>query len=423
MTLYILCDNLEVEMKDFFANIWTKRVVSVIAALYTVCVCFLCYYSVFYSIDVHDRTSVCLVVSGVSIIALVLMLYTRNQILTRISSFVILTAMLPAVLLYFDEKELLIPIVLTGVVILLLSGAGEGTKTVVGTMILLLYIFAALGYFLFTSFFVTVSKTTVMKSGESPSGRYRYSVINTEDSSGGSTTIKIEPNYADVKYPFVTFKLKNMEHVVYQERPICEDINLEWSTKSRQEITGDLMNISDKILVDLSASELEELGITKDNRLQICDIDIDERLAIGKTAQDVEPIDLDSLNEEQLSRFGIGRESSGRYYVLAPSEDLLMETEKKSDERVYLADLNQKELNIFCHCFTDALGYNLFDITKNNSVLLASLDDATLAKLGVSDSGDVLTFNGKICFRYYVAEIEDYFEVDSRKLSLDLLNS
>ena len=33
-----------------------------------------------------------------------------------------------------------------------------------------------------------------------------------------------------------------------------------------------------------------------------------------------------------------------------------------------------------------------------------------------------MRFNGKVCFRFYVAELEDYYDVDSRKLSLDLLN-
>ena len=58
-------------MKDFFSNIWTKRVFSVIASLYTVCVCSLCYYSIFYSIAVESRMSVGLIVSGISLIALV----------------------------------------------------------------------------------------------------------------------------------------------------------------------------------------------------------------------------------------------------------------------------------------------------------------------------------------------------------------
>ena len=76
-------------MKAFFSNVWTKRFVSIIAVFYTVAVCFLSYYSIFYDIHIQSQSSVCIIVSAVSVIALILMLYTRNQLLTKISSFVI----------------------------------------------------------------------------------------------------------------------------------------------------------------------------------------------------------------------------------------------------------------------------------------------------------------------------------------------
>ncbi len=309
-------------MKAFFANIWTKRFVSLIAALYTVGVCFLAYYSIFFTISVHDKVSLCLVVSAISVIGLVLMLYTRQQILTRISSFVILTAMLPVVLLYFSEKELLIPIIITGVMILLLSGAGEGTKTLIGTIILLLYIFAALGFFLFNSFFVTHAKTEVIKTDLSPSGKYRYSIVNTEDTSGGSTAVYIEPNYAEVHFPFVTFTLKNMRHIVYLERPIAESVELEWTTQARQEITEQLNGISDNIEIALTDKEHEEFGRTTDSRLQIANVNVYTLFEAGKTASDVDPFKLDTLDEQQLAVFDIGKDSAGGYYVLEPTAEL-----------------------------------------------------------------------------------------------------
>ncbi len=410
-------------MKNFFENIWTKRFVSVIAALYTVGVCCLSYFSVFYSIHVRDRVSLCIVVSAISVIALILMLYTRKQLLTRISSFLILTAMLPVVLLYFGEKELLIPIILTGVFILLLSGAGEGTKTLVGTIILLMYIFGALGYFLFTSFFITSAKTEVIESGLSPSGRYRYSVVNTEDTSNGSTSVYIEPNYADVTYPFVTFKLKNMERIVYHERPVCEEINLEWTNQTREEITGELTSITKDIDVTLTESELKEFGYTVDNQLEIANVNIYYLLEAGLTAKDVNPIRLDDLDEQQLAVFDIGRDNSGKYYVLEPLEELLSRAKKSAGETVYLSELDSKGIETFNQSHLDEFGYTLFDIEKDYTVPLNELNNEQIASLGVSESGDVLSFNGKVCFRFYVAELEDYFNIDSRKFSIDLLTS
>lgn len=410
-------------MKAFFDNVWTKRVVSVIAAFYTVCVCYLCYYSIYYNIHVEQRGSVAMIVSAVSVIALVLMLYTRKQIVTRICSFIILPAMLPVVLMYFDHKEILIPVIAVGVVILLLSGAGEGDKTAIGTVVLLLYIFGALGYFLFTSFFVTNAKQETYKSGESPSGLYRYRIVNTDDSSNGSTAIYIEPNYADVTYPFVTFTLKNMERVVYQVRPKCENIELSWSTQTRQQITGELNSISDDIAVHVTRAEMASLGYRYDTTLEISDVNVYELLEVGLTARDVDAIKLDDLTDDQLKYFGIGKDKAGRYSVLDPTDEILLDAGKNRGETVYFSDLSADGFDLYDHLHNDRWGSPLWKVSSNNSVKLKDLSDAQLAQLGVSESGDVLTFNGKVCFRYYVAELEDYYDTESRSLSIDLLNT
>lgn len=410
-------------MKNFFANVWTKRVVAIVSVLYAMAVCRLCYLSIFYDIHIHTRTSLCLVISAVSVVTLVAMLYTRKQILTRLSSFIILPAMLPVVLLYFGEWGMIIPIIITGIVILLLSGSGEGAKTAIATVILLLYIFGALGYFLFTSFFVASAKETVVESGVSPSGRYRYRVVNTEDSSNGSTTVYVEPNDADLNYStFVTFTLKDMERIVVQERPICENIEIQWDTQTRQEITSILNGISDSISVSLTVGEMEKLGYTYDEKLQLTDISTDKKFAIGKTASDVAPILLDTLTDDQLAVFGIGREASGRYYIISPSDELLDSLENTTGARVYFSEMDRDSLKLFNKENTDDYGNSLFTVSKNNTVFLNTLTDEQLEMIGVSESGDVMTFNGKTCFRYYVAELEDYYDVEGRHFSVDLLD-
>lgn len=401
-------------MKKILSNVWTKRFVALISVFYAYLVCRISYFSIFYDIHIMSRVSLCLLTTGVSIIALVAMLYSRNQILTRIVSFVILPVMLPVVILYFGEWGLIVPIMITGVIMLLFSGAGEGAKTALGTITMLLYIFGALGYFLFTSFFVATAKETIIDSGVSPSGKYRYSVVNTEDSSNGSTAVYVEPNYADEylfsqEKPLAIFTLKNIERAVYVERPTCENIDIQWETQSREDITAELNKLSDKISFSLSDSELEDLGYTFDEKLNLSMIDVysEDKFAIGKTAHDVDPLPLDDLTEEQLAHFGIGRDASNRYYVLDPDAELLADHDDIVGN-IYFSDLTEKEMGKFF-------------VEKSHSIYLNSLDDSQLARLGVSDSGDIMTFNGKICFRFYVAELGDYYDVNSRKLSIDLL--
>lgn len=436
-------------MSKFFANVWTKRVVALLSIVYMLFVCRLCYFSIFYDMHINDRVSTCLAVSGVSLAALIVMLYTRRQILTRIASFIILPAMLPVVLLYFGEWGLIIPIIVVGIVILLLSGAGEGVKTALATIILLLYIFGALGYFLFTTFFVSAVKEQVVETGVSPSGTYRYRVVNTEDTSNGSTAVYVEPNYADVKNDFAVFTLKNQEHVVYMERPVQSKVEIKWDTKTRQEITDYLNSISDEIEVTLTDAELKALGYTYDNKLMLTTLSASRKFALGLTASDVDPVPIDTLTPEQLDFFGIGKEPDGRYYILDPDPSVVEKNGSEPGARIYFDEIKPKALKLYNSLNVDPpTGITYFKVAKSHTVLLNTLTDAQLADLGVSDSGDVMilsasqmvvpeedkdkedaeateeivTSDNKVVFRYYVAELEDYYDVDSRRLSLDLLN-
>lgn len=394
-------------MKRFLANVWTKRVCSIVSLLYAVGACRLCYFSLFYDIHISAGTSLCLIISAVSLLALIVMLYTRKQIITRLSSFVILPAMLPVVLLYFGEWGMIIPIIVTGVAILLLSGAGEGAKTALGTLILLMYIFGALGYFLFTSFFITSVDDSVVRSGVSPSGKYRYRVVNTIDSSKGSTAVYVEPNDADKKYSFVTFTLKDMERVVALERPLCEEINIEWTTLTRQEITAQLNSLSENIGIQLPASEREKIGCTEDYRYVLTLLDGSQKQQLGRKESDVDVITLGELNDSQLGLFKLARDEAGAYYATEPTQAMLEALGKQSGSRVYLSELSDRQLKYF-------------NVEKDTAVYLNTLTEEQLALLGVPESGDVMTFNGKVCFRFYVAELENYFDVESRRLSLDL---
>lgn len=395
-------------MKSLLANVWTKRVLALVSVLYAAGVCRLCYFSLYYDIHIHGRASLCLLLTAISILALVIMLYTRKQIITRIASCIILPAMLPVVLLYFGEWSLIVPIIVTGIAIFLLSGAGEGAKTAIGTITLLLYIFGALGYFIFTSFFVTTAKEEVVESGVSPSGRYRYRVVNTEDSSNGSTAIYVEPNYADQEYPFVTFTLKNVERIVDMTRPISEDIDIKWETQSRQEITDQLNAKSEHIVVRLSQQALEKLGIKNNDHYTLFGITSEQKSALGKEESDFNDVLLSDVPDDKLSAFNLAKDEKGNYYVIEPTQEFLQLTGFPEGQTIYLRDLNESQLRAF-HIIVD------------NAIYLHTLTDDQLKQLGVPEEGDVMYFNGDVCFRFYVAELEEYFDVDSRHFSLDLL--
>lgn len=396
-------------MKKLFANVWTKRVFSLVSGAYAFVVCYLCYCSLFYDIHIESRFSLTMLITAFSLLTLMVMIYTRKQFLTKLASVIILPAMLPVILLFFGEWGMIIPIIAVGVIILLLSGASEGFKTALGTIVLLMYIFGALGYFIFTSFFITTSKTEVVKSGFSPSQKYRYRVINTEDSSMGSTTVCVEPNDADIHYPYVTFSLKNIERTVYLERPIAEQTDVQWTTQTRQEITAQLNAISDSIAVHLSESKLKTLGFTYESKLILTNLSLEQKEYLGIKHDDMTKIYLETLNAEQLAYFGISKASNGKYLITDPPAKLFTDSKLDTSKVPYLNDITpawRKEYNV----------------EKDDSVLLSELTDAQLAALGVPDTSDVMTFNGKICFRSYIAALEEYFDVDDRSITVSLLN-
>lgn len=379
---------------------------SLFSGLYAFGACFLCYCSLFYNIEISSRKSMCIILSVLSALFLVIMLYTRKQIITRISSFVILPAMLPVVLFYFGEWHLIIPFVAVGMIIFLFSGAGEGVKTTLGTIILLLYIFGSLGYFLVTSFFVTASKKETIESGVSPSGLYRYSVVNTQDSSNGSTAVYVEPNNADISIPrlYITFRINNFDRVVYLERPLTKDIKVEWKEQTRQEITKQLNAISDHIVLHLTEEQLSVLGYTYEEKLMMTELEFEDCQFLGIKQNTTKEVYLDDLNDEQLAYFNLAKDEGG-YYTTSEDEKFLKKAGAESGEKIYLKNLKKSLLD------------DLY-VEKDDSVILSDLTDEQLGQLGVPEKGDVMTFNGQICFRYYVAILEDYFDVENKKIQL-----
>ena len=164
---------------------------------------------------------------------------------------------------------------------------------------------------------------------------------------------------------------------------------------------------------------------------------------------------MDTLTDEQLDFFGIGREADGRYYIKEPSAELLKEIDGEHGKRVYFNELDSGALRVFNREQVDAAtGITLFNVKKSHTVMLNSLTDEQLKSLGVSDSGDVMSITvfrdvkknedeeqteeaenteaaeperitvaeNKVVFRYYVAELEDFYDVDSRRISIELFN-
>lgn len=209
------------------SNVWLKRIASVFSLIYAIYICILSFRSVFYDVIIKKPLVFCLYLSVVSAAALVVMIYSRKQLATKLASFVVIPALLPIIIMCLGSWEMIIPLAICAVTIFFASGANEGTKTLLGTLYLLVYILAALAYFIFTSYLASPAVKKTVDEGVSPSEKYRYEVITTTDSSGGCTTVMLEPNYMDINRSSVTYKVRGYNRKLCVKRPLTE-VKIEW---------------------------------------------------------------------------------------------------------------------------------------------------------------------------------------------------
>ncbi len=210
----------------FAQNPWIKRIASVIGLLFAVYICVLAYRSVFYEVVIIKPVMFCLYLSMLSLCAMALMIYSRHQLATKIASFIMLPALLPIVIMCLGKWVMIIPLALCAVVIFFASGANEGTKTLMGTIYVLVYILTALAYFIFTTYLTSTTVKKTIESGISPSEKYRYEVITTSGTNS-CTTVLLEPNDKDIVKSSVIYKAKGYDRTLCVKRPLTE-VKIEW---------------------------------------------------------------------------------------------------------------------------------------------------------------------------------------------------
>lgn len=216
-----------------------------------------------YTVSIPSKPLLAIALSLIGLLVISAMIYSRTHFITKFSCMLLLPCLLPTVLLNFHEWSLIVPLAVTCLLMFFFSGVAETPKTIFGTVYLLLYVLGSLGFFLAASLFSTKSISTMLESRVSNTGSYRYTLVNTEDSSGGSTKIEISPNDMDINFSVISFRAEGYERTVYIERPVQTEISLEWKTVSRQDVSSELNEISDEVIVDLPKETKTSLGYSE----------------------------------------------------------------------------------------------------------------------------------------------------------------
>lgn len=223
-----------------------KRILSLLSIGYAGLMVFLASSSLYYDIQITNRVSLIVLEVFLGLLFGGTMLYTRKQILTSICGLFGLIFYLPIVILYYSKENLviLIPLGILSVLVFFFSGAGEGIKTILGTIYLLLYIIFILAFYLYTNVFMGNTVDVVTFQSVSPSQSYRCYVLDITDSSQGTTKVAIEPNDRDIIYSNIKFIEKGYKRVVYNVRKNNLNLIPEWTTDSEY---GDVLTINGEV--------------------------------------------------------------------------------------------------------------------------------------------------------------------------------
>ncbi len=179
-------------------NKWFILFVSILNGVYTAGLLYFAYMAVFYTIEFENTLKFAVIYSIISVIVGLLMYYTRRSALTAVFNILNLVAFLPSLLLNWGNWPLLIPAAIVTLFGFFSCKMNDAVKTVFGTIFLLVYIIGCIIFFLVMNVFMVKTTDTVLESGISPSGNFRYYVVNMENKSSGKTAAYIEPNNLDI---------------------------------------------------------------------------------------------------------------------------------------------------------------------------------------------------------------------------------
>lgn len=194
-------------------NKWFKRGISILGALYSCILAWLAYMTVFSAVEYKNTVLFIVFHILVNLIFGAVMFVSRKQVLTVLCSMLNLLLVFPMLLFGWGDWIMIVPPVLVAVFMFFACRMGENVKTVFGTVFLLMYILGGIAFFLLTTLFFPKVNYVKTIEGESPSGLYRYYVLDISDNAGGRTEVYVEPNNMDS-----TISMLGNEMIIFKAR-------------------------------------------------------------------------------------------------------------------------------------------------------------------------------------------------------------
>lgn len=257
-------------MRDVLSNIWVKRCVSIFNVAYFAVITLLTYATFLYRLEFAEgmQASFLVLYAFASLVFLVLMLYTKNQPITKILSILMLPVVFFLILFNMGLWVLIIPPFIVAIVMFFAADNNETVKVIMGTIYLLLYVLGIVAYFVLNMLFVGSSVETVLDmdmdttgsvynlySGQmqklsevtdenntiSPNGRYKFYLVDVQDSDEGAVKIYVEPYGEDIQLRFFTLRQKGIRKTITNQgtRGVVPDVG--WSVRTSENGDSELV--------------------------------------------------------------------------------------------------------------------------------------------------------------------------------------
>lgn len=211
--------------KTILSNKFFKLGISLLTAAYLGLITLLAYWTFLYEIRFRNERAFEIIYIAASVIFLVLMLYTRKELPTRIFAMALLLPVFLLILFNVSRPEIFVPPLAVGIIMFFACTAGESTKVIMGTVYILLYVVGLVAFAVACTLFGGSSVETKLDVNTpaeiaanydmakidnlnaacvSPGGKYRYYIEDVQDNARGRVIIIVEPNDLDIEYRYFT---------------------------------------------------------------------------------------------------------------------------------------------------------------------------------------------------------------------------
>ncbi len=238
------------KVMNVLTNKWFRMAVSLLGVAYAAVLLYFDYIVFFYDIEYTNRKEFAIVGSVFCVVMGLLIFYTRRSPFTCILAMADMVLFFPLLLLDWGNWPLLVPGAILTLFGFFCCHMNETAKTIFGTIFLLMYILGGIAFFLVMNVFRVTTTDTLIEKGVSPSGAFRYYVLDVQNKSTGKKCVYVQPNTLDVDKGFIKLN-STIKHLVKQSPNPCE-LECKWS--------GSKMIINGEVFFDENDALKEENG-------------------------------------------------------------------------------------------------------------------------------------------------------------------